>query len=58
MKRNFNNSKYLAAHGREPRGRGNWWFKCGGIAYAAPTNLTLTEAKKAVMRDINRRFFQ
>lgn len=52
MKRVFDDSKYVAAHGKAPKGHGNWWFMCGGVEYAAPSFLSLTEAKKAVLRYI------
>lgn len=45
MKIEFTTNEYLKAHGREPKGRGTWWFDLDGSEFCAFG--TLTEAKAA-----------
>lgn len=44
----FSDNRYIAAHGKAPRGRGWWAFIAGGKTYLVEQYVTLTEAKKAV----------
>lgn len=50
----FNTSKYLAAHGKSPEGRGNWGFayKVGGQTVEVFFNqVTFGQAKKLMKQE-------
>ena len=52
MRIEFTTNEYMKAHGREPRGRGSWWFNIDGKEFCAFG--TLTEAKAACRREARR----
>ncbi len=52
---NIETSRYEATWGKKPSGRGNWAFirtATGQYAYA-PGNISLTDAKKWLKKEIN-----
>jgi hypothetical protein len=50
MKIEFSTWEYLKDHGKQPKGRGLWYFDFEGLQYAASG--TLTEAKKKCVAHI------
>ena len=53
MRYTFSNDKYIAAHGKAPRGLGWWFFKSGNIEVQVPCR-KLTEAKREATETFRR----
>lgn len=50
MKAQFSDTQFQAAHGRKPRGTGNWWFRFSGNGRSEQNwQGTFCEAKKQAM---------
>ena len=46
----FSDNQFQAAHGRKPRGTGNWWFRFSGNGRSEQNwHGTFSEAKKQAM---------